>query len=57
MKVNILEAEHELDLRDDINDFLKKGYKIKEMQYQVAIVQPTGDDIIYSFSCMILYEE
>ena len=57
MKVKIIEKQHELDLEDGINDFLKKGYKIKEMQYQVAIVQPTGDDIIYSFSCMILYEE
>ena len=58
MKVNILEAEHELDLEDDINEFLRKGYKIKDMQYQVAMaISSKGDEIEYSFSCMILYEE
>ena len=38
MKVKIIEKTHELDLEDEINDFLeKKNPKILSLHYQVAM--------------------
>lgn len=55
MKVKIIECTHELDLEDDINDFLSKDHKILDMKYQVAIC--FSSELEYSFSCMIIYED
>ena len=35
MKVKLIECTHELDLQDEINDFLKLGYHIIRMHYCV----------------------
>ncbi|MFQ9071479.1 MAG: sporulation protein Cse60 [Faecalibacillus faecis] len=37
MKVKLIECTHELDLQDEINDFLKLGYHIIRMHYCVAM--------------------
>lgn len=56
MKVKIIEKTHELDLEDEINDFLnKKDPKILSMHYQVAMT--FSSELEYSFSCLIEYED
>lgn len=55
MKVKIIECTHELDLEDDVNDFLAKNYRIIDMKYQVAMC--FSSELEYSFSCMIIYED
>ncbi|RHM63717.1 MULTISPECIES: sporulation protein Cse60 [Coprobacillaceae] len=55
MKVKIIETTHELDLQDDINEFLKNNYHIYDMKYQVAMC--FSNELEYSFSCLILYDE
>ena len=56
MKVKIIEKTHELDLEDDINDFLeKKNPKILSLHYQVAMT--FSSELEYSFSCLIEYED
>ena len=56
MKVKIIEKTHELDLEDEINDFLeKKNPKILSLHYQVAMT--FSSELEYSFSCLIEYED
>ena len=55
MKVKLIECTHELDLQDEINDFLKLGYHIIRMHYCVAMC--FSSELEYSFSCLIEYED
>lgn len=55
MKVRIIECSHELDLEDEINDFLSKEIKVLDMKYQVALC--FSSELEYSFSCMIIYKD
>ncbi len=56
MKVKIIEKTHELDLEDEINDFLNdKDPKIISLHYQVAMT--FSSELEYSFSCLIVYED
>ena len=56
MKVKIIEKTHELDLEDEINDFLeKKNPKILSLHCQVAMT--FSSELEYSFSCLIEYED
>ena len=59
MKVMIFDESHEKDLQDSINAFLKDEEKeIVDMKYQVAMmIDPRSLEQIYSFSCMIVYNE
>ena len=59
MKVMIFDESHEKDLQDSINDFLRDEDKeIVDMKYQVAMmIDPRSLEQIYSFSCMIVYNE
>lgn len=54
MKIKIIEKYHELDLEDALNAFILNK-KIHSMQYQVAMCN--REDLEYSFSCLIIYEE
>ena len=54
MKVKILEATHELDLQDAINEFLEDNNQIDNMYYSVALTSHNGE-LEYTFSCMIVY--
>ena len=56
MKIKIIEKTHELDLEDEINDFLnEKKPIILSMHYQVAMT--FSSELEYSFSCLIEYED
>lgn len=56
MKVKIFDENHESDLESSINEFLNNNTcNVIDIKYQVAIAM-FGDDQIYCFSAMIVYE-
>lgn len=56
MKVKLIEKTHELDLEDEINEFIaKKSINILAIHYQVAMT--FSSELEYSFSCLIEYED
>ena len=57
MKVKVFDESHEKDLESAVNEFLG-GFegKIVDIKYQVAIGM-LGEEQIYCFSAMILYEK
>ena len=57
MEVKIFDFEHEEDLENAINLFLKeeKKIKIEKILYQVSNFGINGEQI-YSFSCLLLFE-
>ena len=54
MLVRIFDEESELDLQNDINEFIQDK-KIIDIKYQVAVSMFSNEQI-YCFSAMILYE-
>ena len=56
MEVKLFDFEHEEDLEDAINKFLKeeKNITVDKISYQVSNFGINGEQI-YSFSCMILF--
>ena len=57
MSVKLFDENHERDLENSINEFLKNNNcDIIDIKYQVAIAM-YGEDQIYCFSAMIVYEE
>lgn len=56
MKVKIFDFEHEKDLEDAINDFLKEENNIINIQYQTSHFSHSGEQI-YSFSAMITFSD
>lgn len=55
MKVKLFDENHEKDLEDAINNFLKEGDKdIVDIKYSTAI-GIVGEEQIYCFSAMIIY--
>jgi len=56
-KVKIFDEEHELDLEDEINDFLEElNGEVLDIQFSVAL-NFNGECMEYCFSCLIYYEE
>ncbi len=60
LQIKLFEAQHELDLEEEVNDFLSHLHESKfiDIKYQVsmAIDEDTDDfESLYSFSAMILY--
>ena len=57
MEVKLFDFEHEEDLEDAINLFLKeeKNIVIDKILYQVSNFGINGEQI-YSFSCMLVFE-
>lgn len=55
MKIKIIECTHELDLQDELNEFLEKEKHVLDLKYQVAMC--FSSELEYSFSCLILYED
>ena len=55
MKVKIIDCEHEEDLEDAINSFLKEDIVLKDIKYQACHFTNNGEQI-YSFSALIIYE-
>lgn len=57
MKVKVFDENHENDLENSINEFLKENNcDIIDIKYQVAIAM-YGDDQVYCFSAMVIYNE
>ena len=55
MKVKIFDENHEKDLEEDINDFLKGKETIVDIKYQVS-TSLFAEEQIYCFSAMIIYK-
>lgn len=55
MKIKVFDENHEKDLEQAINDFIKLGNDIIDIKYQVAF-QIVGEEQIYCFSALIMYE-
>lgn len=56
MKVKIFDEEDEVDLENDLNEFLEDDHiDLIEIQYQVGL-SIFGDEQIYCFSAMVLYQ-
>ena len=57
MKVKVFDEEHEKDLEDSINDFLyETNCDIIDIKYEVAVAI-CGEEQIYCYSAMIVYNE
>jgi hypothetical protein len=58
LKVKIFDEEHEKDLEDSINSFLKDKpeHIVQDIKFQVAV---SADDVenVYCFSAMVVYKE
>ena len=55
MSVKIFDESHEKDLEDDINEFLyNHDIDLIDIKYNVAI-SINGEDQIYCFTAMIIY--
>ena len=56
MKVKIFDEEDEFDLENDINEFLEDDtVEMMDIKYQVGL-SIFGDEQIYCFSALILYQ-
>lgn len=56
MKVKVFDESHEKDLEFTVNEFLSTlESDIIDIKYSVAI-STCGEDQIYCFTCMIVYE-
>lgn len=55
MKVKLFDEGHELDLENDINDFID-DIEVIDIKYEVS-TSVCGEDQIYCFSAMIIYQE
>lgn len=56
MKVKIFDFEHEEDLENSINEFLKKNISVVDIKYQTSHFYDEREQI-YSFSAMVIYNE
>ena len=57
MKVKIIDENHESDLESSVNEFLAScSGEIIDIKYQVSI-GIFGEDQIYCFSAMIVYQD
>ncbi len=53
MKVKVFDCNHEKDLEDSVNEFIK-AKEVMDIKYQVSIAI-NGEEQIYCFSAMIIY--
>lgn len=56
MKVKIFDYEDELDLEEEINDFISDEIEVIDIKYQVA-VGIFSEEQVFCFSAMIVYTE
>lgn len=56
MKVKIFDYEDELDLEEEINDFISDEIEVIDIKYQVA-VSIFSEEQVFCFSAMIVYTE
>ena len=53
MKVKIFDCDHELDLEDEINKFIKDK-EVIDIKYNLSF-EVLGEDQIYCYSALIIY--
>ena len=53
MKVKVFDCDHEKDLEEAVNSFIK-GKEVIDIKYEVSIAA-CGEDQLYCFSAMIIY--
>ncbi|MBR2678865.1 MAG: sporulation protein Cse60 [Bacilli bacterium] len=57
MKVKLFDYEDELDLEEDINNFISnKNIKVIDIKYQVA-VSIFSEEQVFCFSALIIYTD
>lgn len=57
MKIKMFDEDHEKDLEASINDFLSElEGTVIDIKYQVAL-GISGEEQIYCFSAMVIYEK
>ena len=57
MKVKLFDTEDEIDLEDDINDFISQNsIEVIDIKYQVS-VGVFSEEQVFCFSAMIIYVE
>ncbi len=57
MKVKLFDENHESDLENSVNEFLSNcSGEVIDIKYQVSIGR-VGEEQIYCFSAMIVYQE
>jgi len=57
MKVKIFDYEDEIDLEEDINDFIESNdIEVIDIKYQVS-VGVFSEEQVFCFSAMIIYTE
>lgn len=54
MKVKLFDCEDELDLENDINNFLNNDIDVIDIKYCVGCISVGGEQI-FCFSSMIIY--
>ena len=59
MKVKAFDTNHELDLEDKINGFLKsiKEDKLVDIKYSVSVATMVDKEQIYCFSALVIYKD
>ena len=59
VKVKAFDANHELDLQDKLNEFLKevKEDKIIDIKYCVGLMGFMDKEQIYCFSALVIYKD
>ncbi len=56
MKVKIFDEDHEQDLENAVNKFLEElDGRVIDIKYQI-VIGISGEEQIYCFSAMIIYE-
>ena len=53
MKVKIFDMDHELDLEEEVNNFIEDK-EVIDIKYNVAL-EAIGEEQIYCYSAMIIY--
>ena len=59
MRVKAFDTNHELDLEDKINSFLKgvKEDKVVDIKYSVSVATMVDKEQIYCFSALVIYKD
>nr|WP_285813613.1 sporulation protein Cse60 [Rossellomorea marisflavi] len=59
IQVKVFDYEHEKDLEQDMNGFLKEldEKKIVDIKYHVAALPEDDEEQIYCFSAMVIYKK
>lgn len=56
MKIKLFDYEHEHDLEDAVNEYIKNKRNIIDIKYQASHFSHSGEQI-YSFSAMIILSD